>query len=150
MNYLLTYSRGPLRNVRMIHNSIKLKNDIYYTKSHETLQFKNNEVKIGISDYARNELGDIVFIEAEIEIDEEIETGDTIATIESVKATSEVFTPSDGIVSDHNNELMENINNIENINEKDFWFVKYKPENIASLKLELMKKDDYLEFINSD
>ena len=150
MNYLLRGSLIPIRNICMIHNSVKVKSDIFYTKSHETLQIENNEVKIGISDYARNELGDIVFIEAEIEIDEKIEIDDTIATIERVKATSEILSPSDGIVSDHNNELMENINNIENVDEKDFWFVKYKTEDIESIKKDYMKKEDYLNFVKGE
>ena len=150
MNSFFYRTLIPMRNIRMFYNSIQPKTDIFYTRSHETIQIENNEVKVGISDYARKELGDIVFIESDVEIEEEIEGGDTIATVESVKATSEIFSPSQGIVSDHNNELMENINNIENIDEKDFWVVKYKTDTSETLKTEHMNKDDYLDFLEND
>jgi len=150
MNSFFSRTLIPMRNVRMFHNSVEPKRDIFYTQSHETIQIENDEVKVGISDYARKELGDIVFIEADVEIEEEIEGGDTIATVESVKATSEIFSPSSGTVIEHNEELMENINELENMNEKEFWFVKYKTDTSETLKTEHMNKDDYLDFLEND
>ena len=150
MNSFLVRTLIPMRNVTMFHNSVKPKTDIFYTQSHETIQIENDEVKVGISDYARKELGDIVFIEADVEIEEEIECGDTIVTVESVKATSEIFTPSGGKVIEHNEDLIENINELDNVNEKDFWFVKYKTETSETLKTQHMNKDDYLDFLKND
>lgn len=149
MNSFFTRTLILMRNIRMIHNTIKPKTDIFYTDSHETIQIENDEVKVGISDYARKQLGDIVFIEADVEIEEQIEGGDTIATVESVKSTSEIFTPCSGKVIEHNEELMENINELENVNEKGFWFVKYKTDNSEILKTEHMDKNDYLDFLKS-
>ena len=136
---------------RMFHtNNINKEGSILYSKTHETIQINNEEVKIGISDYARKELGEIVFIEAEVELEEEIEQGDSIVTIESVKASSELYSPSDGIVTEHNTELIENVNELSNFQEEDFWFVKYKTENIEELKSENMNKEEYLDFLKNE
>ena len=136
---------------RMFHtNNIHKEASILYSNTHETIQINNEEVKIGISDYARKELGEIVFIEAEVELEEDIEQGDTVVTIESVKASSELYSPSDGIVTEHNTKLIENVNEISNFQEQDFWFVKYKTENIEELKSENMNKEEYIDFLKNE
>ena len=113
MNVLLRHLNF-ICNQRMFHTSKIVNNNILYTKSHETIQLENDEVKIGISDYARKEMGEIVFIENEVENEEDVESGDVITTIESVKASSEIFSPSDGVIIEENEELINNIDNIEN------------------------------------
>ncbi len=130
-------------NRRMFHTSKIIKSNILYTKSHETIQIEDDEVKIGISDYARKEMGEIVFIENEVENEENVETGDVITTIESVKASSELFSPSDGIITEQNVVL---IDNIENMHESEIWFIKYKPSNPSEI-LENMNKEEYLDYL---
>ena len=136
-------------NQRMFHTSKIVNNNILYTKSHETIQLENDEVKIGISDYARKEMGEIVFIENEVENEEDVESGDVITTIESVKASSEIFSPSDGVIIEENEELINNIDNIENMQESEIWFIKYKPINPSEI-LENMNKEEYLDYLKKN
>lgn len=152
MNILLRriFPRLNLRVYNFHNGTINKEASILYSKTHETIQIENEEVKIGISDYARKELGEIVFIEAEVEVEEEIEEGDTITTIESVKASSEIYAQSDGIVTENNRELIQNVNELSSFQEEDFWFVKYKTENIEEVKSKNMNKEEYLDFVKNE
>lgn len=94
--------------------------DFNFLSTHEWFNKANST--IGISDYAQKELGDIVFIELP-EVGDEVEKGQVFATIESVKAVSEVFSPVQGIVKEVNQEILDSP---ELINEDAYsaWFVK--------------------------
>lgn len=94
--------------------------------------------KIGISDYAQNELGDIVFVELP-SVGDKIEKGQPFANVESVKAVSEIFAPVSGTVVEVNEELSDNP---ALINEDAFsaWFVKV--EGVSGEEA-LLSKDDY-------
>ena len=137
---------------RMFHSSAQMRCPLLYAKTHETFNIENDEVKIGVSDYARKELGDIVFIEAEVEEEDEFEQGDSVATIESVKATSDIYAPCDGTIIEHNHDLIENIASMdtETISEETLWFVKFKAseEDITMICGDLLSKEDYDKLCN--
>ncbi|CAB1245655.1 glycine cleavage system protein H (lipoyl acceptor protein) [Ruminococcaceae bacterium BL-6] len=78
-----------------------------FTKEHEWVKCEEGKVYIGITDYAQKELGDIVFVELP-EVGRELESGDMICTVESVKTVSDVYTPLNGQVVEVNSGLMEN------------------------------------------
>ena len=120
-------------------------NDIYYTNDHETVltEKDSNIVKIGISDYAKETLGDIVFLEAEVEIDDTFEEGDAIVSIESVKASSEVFAPFDGKVVEVNE--IEDLDTISNLSEDQFWLVSCEIDDVSILN-NLMCPDEYSKY----
>ena len=120
-------------------------NDIYYTKDHETVltDKDSNIVKIGISNYAKETLGDIVFLEAEVEIDDTFEEGDTIIAIESVKASSEVFAPFDGKVVEVNE--IEDLDTISNLSEEQLWFVSCEIDDNSILN-DLMCHNEYSNY----
>ena len=120
-------------------------NNIYYTNDHETVitDKDSNIVKIGISDYAKETLGDIVFLEAEVEIDDTFEEGDAIVSIESVKASSEVFAPFDGKVVEVNE--IEDLDTISNLSEEQLWFVSCEIED-SSILNNLMCPDEYNKY----
>lgn len=81
--------------------------ELKYTKSHEWLQFINeNTVRIGLTDYAQNALGDLVFVNLPQEGDQAVK-GKPIADVESVKAVSDVYSPVTGTVSAVNEELLD-------------------------------------------
>jgi glycine cleavage system H protein len=76
-----------------------------FTDSNEWVKVEGNLATIGISDYAQSQLSDIVFAEIIVAVDDEIGKGDSIATIESVKAAADVYTPVSGKVIAINEEL---------------------------------------------
>ena len=79
--------------------------NLLYSKEHEwVLQLEGNRVRIGISDYAQKALGDIVFVENP-EVDDEVTANESVGSIESVKAVSELITPVSGTVVSVNEEL---------------------------------------------
>lgn len=119
---------------------------LYYTEDHETIQVEdnNNIVKVGFTNYAKESLGDIVFFESEVEINEEIEVDDTLVLIESVKASSEIMSPFSGKVIEINDSLK--IEDLNNIKEEELWFIRCELYDISILK-KFMCNDEYNEFI---
>ena len=79
-------------------------NDRKYTREHDWILIENGIAKLGITDHAQKELGDIVYVELP-EVDDEFAIGDTYTTVESVKAASPVYTPVAGEVVEINEEL---------------------------------------------
>lgn len=116
--------------------------ELKYVKSHEWMKEDGDIVVIGISDFAQDALGDIVFVNLPEEGDE-LSIGDAFADVESVKAVSDIFSPVAGIVKEINEELLDNP---ELINEApyDAWLVK--AENVTE-KEECMDADEYEAFI---
>jgi len=79
--------------------------NLKYTKEHDWLEDLGNDTyKFGITDYAQNALGDIVYVELP-DVEDEISAGDTVATVESVKAVSEIVMPFDCTIVEVNEEL---------------------------------------------
>lgn len=78
-----------------------------YSKSHEWVKVDGNKAYIGITDYAQHHLGDIVFVELP-ETGDEVNAGDALGVVESVKAASDVYSPVSGTVVDVNNQLADN------------------------------------------
>ena len=122
--------------------------NLLYSKEHEwVLQLEGNRVRIGISDYAQKQLGDIVFVENP-EVDDEISADDSVGTIESVKAVSEIYTPVSGVVVSVNEELEDASS--ETINEHPFeagWLIEVEMSNPEELE-SLLNEDQYQAFIN--
>ena len=120
--------------------------DLKYTKSHEWVKtIDESTVLVGLSAYAQNELGDLVFINLPEEGDT-VESGTAFCDVESVKAVSDVYSPVSGEVLEINEELLDNP---AMVNEApyDAWFIKVG--NITE-KSELLSKDDYIKFIESE
>jgi glycine cleavage system H protein len=120
--------------------------NLLYSKDHEwVLSLEGNRVRIGISDYAQHSLGDIVFVENPEEGDE-VTTGETMGSIESVKAVSDLISPVSGSVVLVNEELEDSP---ESINEKPYeaWLVEVELSNPDELN-SLLKEDEYKAFIN--
>jgi glycine cleavage system H protein len=81
-------------------------NDRRYTKEHEWLKVEGQTATVGITDFAQNELGDIVFVELP-DVGREVALGDVLGTIESVKAVSELYAPISGTVAAVNGALTD-------------------------------------------
>lgn len=76
----------------------------YFTEDHEWLRVEGDIATVGITDYAQEQLGDIVFVEA-AEIGKQLKKGDTAVVVESVKAASDVYAPVDGEITEANDAL---------------------------------------------
>ena len=120
--------------------------NLLYSKDHEwVLSLEGNRVRIGISDYAQNSLGDIVFVENPEEGDD-VTANETMGSIESVKAVSDLVSPVSGSVVSVNEELEDSP---ELINEKPYeaWLIEVELSNPDELK-SLLKEDEYTAFTN--
>ena len=116
---------------------------ILCTKTHEWVLEENEVATVGLTDWAVEQLGDVVFVELP-EIGSKFSKEETFATIESVKAASEIYMPVGGEIVEVNEEL---INSPELINEDSWanWLVKIKPDNFQADSTGLMEYNDYRE-----
>ena len=124
-------------------NELNFPDDLRYSKSHEWARQEGDTVRIGITDYAQDQLGDIVFVEMP-------ETGETFAqgaefgTVESVKAVSELYMPIGGEIVSVNPSLEDAPELVNNTPYSDGWIIEVKPEDPAQMD-GLMTKDDYIK-----
>ena len=118
---------------------------LFYTKEHEWANFKDNEVIIGITDYAQSQLGDIIFIEFP-EIGDEVNAGDSFGEVEAVKTVSELYAPVTGTVVEVNENLEDSADLVNSDPYGDGWLIKIKPTNLNE-KDDLMKSAAYKELI---
>jgi glycine cleavage system H protein len=116
-----------------------------YTKEHEWLDAKDGVAKIGITDYAQNELGDVVFVELPA-VGKKLETGKSFGTVESVKAVSEIYAPASGEVLEANSELQNKPEMINSDPHGAAWLVKVKLSSPAELD-KLMDAAGYEAYI---
>lgn len=118
---------------------------ILCTKSHEyLLDNSDSTFTVGLTDYAVEQLGDIVFVELP-EVGSEFSKGEVFATVESVKAASEIYMPVGGKVIEINEKIVETP---EILNESPFadgWLIKIEGENIAADSGDLLEYNDYKE-----
>lgn len=111
--------------------------NLKYTTDHEWTKIENGTATIGITDYAQDSLGDIVFVELP-EVGTELELGDTLGVVESIKSVSDLFAPLSGKVVEKNNEL-EDQPGLCNEAPFDSWMIK----------IELSKGEDNTELMNA-
>src|ERR1700720_5036981 len=109
--------------------------DYRYTKEHEWIKMDGAAGTIGITDYAQNELGDVVFVELP-KIGTQLKAGQSLGTVESVKAVSEIFTPVGGEVTETNPALVDAPEKINSDPHGSAWLIKIRladPKEPASL-----------------
>lgn len=119
--------------------------ETYYTKEHEWLRVDGDEAIVGITQFAQEQLGDIVFIDLP-SIDKEFAQGDEMCIVESVKVASEVYAPVSGSVISVNEALNDQPEIVNDSAETEGWFVKMKLNNKDELS-NLLSKQDYDNFL---
>lgn len=122
--------------------------DLRYTKEHEWVKVTGHVAVIGITDFAQEQLGDIVFVELPA-VGEELKEGETFGAVESVKSVSDCFSPISGKVLDVNDSLTESP---EILNEDCYgegWMLKVKIEDENALE-EMMSAEEYEAFIKEE
>jgi len=119
-----------------------------YTKQHEWVDVRGDIATVGITDYAQQELGDVVFVELP-NVGSQITTGKSFGNVESVKAVSEIYAPVSGEVTEANEELHKTPENINSDPHGKAWLVKVRLSNSAEVS-GLMDAAAYEEFIASE
>lgn len=116
-----------------------VKNDLQYSKSHEWVRkLDDGTMEVGLTDYAQNAMGDLVFINLPQEGDEAV-SGETIADVESVKAVSDVYSPVSGTVCAVNEELLDAP---QKVNEDPYGAWLYRVENVTGTE-DLLSPEEY-------
>jgi len=118
--------------------------DRKYTKEHEWIQVNGATATVGITDYAQESLGDIVFVEVP-KVGAELAAGKTFGTVESVKAVSDLFAPVSGIVTEVNAELATSPEKV-NKDPHGAWMIKLTLKNPGELDT-LLSAADYEKFV---
>lgn len=116
-----------------------------FTEDHEWVRVEGETGTIGISDYAQEQLGDVVFVELPA-VGKSIAKGDEAAVVESVKAASEVYAPVEGTITAVNDALIDNPGLINSDAMGDGWFVKITLTDASQLD-RLMDEDAYKTYV---
>jgi len=122
--------------------------NLYYTKEHEWLKVEGDTVIMGITDYAQKSLHEIVFVDLP-EVGRKVKQMESIGTVESVKAVSEIYTPISGEIIEVNTELNEKP---ELVNQDPYgkgWIAKIQPENLEKELKNLMTPQQYKEHLKT-
>ena len=122
--------------------------ELKYTVDHEWVLIEDDVATIGITDFAQDQLGDVVFVELP-DAGDDLEAGKTFGVVESVKAVSDVYAPLSGEVVEVNEDLPNEPEIINNSPYEDGWMVKIRithPEEVD----ELMDAAEYQAFIEKD
>ena len=130
-------------------SSDEVKNDRRYTKDHEWAKAENGAVRVGITAFAVDQLGDITLINIDVKVGDTLEEGKAFGTIESVKTLSDLFAPINGTVSAINAELETRP---ELVNEDCYgaaWMIEVTPNEAASLD-PLLDANAYGDFLKTE
>ena len=120
--------------------------NVKYTSEHEWIRLKNDEAIIGITDYAQDQLGDIVFVDVTAE-GETLEQGEVFGTIEVVKTVSDLFLPIGGEIVEVNPELEEHPELVNKDPYGEGWIIRIKPTDASQMD-ELLDAEAYKKIIN--
>lgn len=120
------------------------KDEMLCSKSHEYIVKQDDKYIIGLTDYAIDQLGDIVFLELP-EVGDEFKKGDTFANIESVKAASEIYMPISGKIVEVNSELIDAPEKLNDDCYENGWLVKVESEVKEDEFSDLMSYENYKE-----
>lgn len=121
--------------------------ELKYTKDHEWIAIEGDTALIGITPYAQEALGDLVFVELP-EIGAKVNKGDHFAVVESVKTAAEVYTPVGGEVVEVNTEMESDLDLIKNPANENGWIAKIKMDDDSVLQ-DLMDLNAYNEYTAS-
>jgi glycine cleavage system H protein len=119
--------------------------DLRYTKDHEWAKIEGDKVRIGITDYAQDQLGDIVFVEVP-EVGSTYSQGQECGTLESVKAVGELYIPVSGEIVAVNTDLEGSPDLVNRTPYTDGWLALVQPSNPSEMN-DLMNSEAYLEML---
>lgn len=120
--------------------------NVKYTNEHEWIRLEGDVAYVGITDYAQEQLGDIVFVDIPTEGDA-LEANEVFGTIEVVKTISDLFLPVAGEIIEQNTALEENPELVNKDPYGEGWLIKMKPANAADLD-NLLDAEEYKKVVN--
>ncbi|MEJ5172087.1 MAG: glycine cleavage system protein GcvH [Hydrogenothermaceae bacterium] len=123
----------------------KVLEDLYYTKEHIWVKIESDVATIGITDYGQHQLGDVVFVDLP-ELNREVESGEVIASVESVKAVSEIYSPLTGKIISINEDLSNDPSVINSDPYGDGWICDIQLKDLQEIE-DLMTADDYRAYL---
>ena len=121
---------------------------IKYTREHEWIRIEGDTATVGITFYAQEQLGDVVFVELP-EADTSANQGAEVAVVESVKAASDIYAPVTGTIVESNSELSDRPELVNEDPENDGWFFKMNLSDTSELE-DLLDEADYQTFIQEE
>ena len=121
--------------------------NLKYTNEHEWIRVEGDMADVGITDYAQEQLGDIVFVDIPT-VGESLEANETFGTIEVVKTISDLFLPVAGEVIEQNESLEENPELVNKDPYGEGWLIKMKPANLKDIE-DLLDAEAYKAVINN-
>ncbi|SDK07071.1 glycine cleavage system protein GcvH [Sediminibacillus albus] len=127
---------------------MSLPKELRYSEEHEWVKTEDGKVRIGITDHAQSELGDIVFVELP-EVGDDIEADEPFGSVESVKTVSELYAPINGKVVEVNEDLDDSP---EFVNESPYekaWMIVVETDDLSQID-ELMTAEQYQEMIDEE
>ena len=124
---------------------MSLPKKLLYTEEHEWVNDKDDEVIIGITDFAQSQLGDIIFLELP-DIGDKIIEGEPFGEIEAVKTVSELYAPVNGTVIEVNNNLEDSPERVNQDCYGEGWIIKIKPDEKIN-KENLLDYQDYTKLV---
>lgn len=121
--------------------------DVKYTKEHEWIRVEGDIAYVGITDYAQEQLGDIVFVDIPT-VDETLAAGETFGTIEVVKTISDLFLPVAGTILEQNEALADQPELVNQDPYGEGWIIKIKPADDANFD-KLLDAEAYKALVNA-
>lgn len=122
--------------------------DFRYAPSHEWARVEDDQVTVGISDFAQQSLGDVVYVELP-QVGDEVNAGTEACVVESVKAAADVYSPVSGTVSAVNEALEEAPEMVNQDPYGDGWFFKVEPTDVEEMD-DLLDADGYAQHCESE
>src|SRR5690625_581321 len=127
---------------------MNLPEDLLYSEEHEWIKKEGDKVRIGITDFAQSELGDIVFVELP-EVGDDIEADEPFGSVESVKTVSELYAPISGKVVEVNEDLEDSPEYVNESPYEQAWMIVVEPSDASEFD-DLLSDEGYQEFVEED
>jgi glycine cleavage system H protein len=127
---------------------VEFPEELRYTKEHEWARVEGERVRVGITDFAQDALGDVVYVDLP-EVGARVEAGQPLGEVESTKSVSDVYSPLTGTIAERNPLVDERP---ELVNEQpygDGWLVVIAPEDVGALD-ELLDANEYRSFVEGE
>lgn len=116
-----------------------------YTRDHEWIKVEGNVITIGVTDYGQKKLREVVYVELPT-VGQKVEEGEAVATLESVKASAEVYTPASGKVIEVNSKLVDSPELVNDDPYGEGWIAKIELEEERAFE-DLMEPDEYRKYL---
>lgn len=127
---------------------MNIPNELKYTKDHEWVRLEGNVATVGITEYAQDQLGDIVYVDIE-SVDDSIEAGETFGSVEAVKTVADLYMPVTGTVIEANEALEDQPELVNQDPYGEGWMVKVEVEDMEAVEA-LLSADQYKELISAE